>query len=109
MTSGGAADRGGVKKGDRVVGVNGKKLALGQKLVDLMPKGGYRAKVSLHVLRSAPSTVSSATGQAEGRKRNRPPELQGMGSLAGVRTSGGGLSHIERLVRGHETRTQRSL
>ena len=106
MIADGAADRGGVLVADKVVAVNFTRLALGQKVVDLLPKGGYRAKVSIHVLRatSGVGTVESSST----RKRYRP-NRDGMATLDGVRTGDIGRSHIQRLVAESEGRTERSL
>ena len=46
-----AAQRAGLERQDRVVGVNGQRLAPGAKLIDMLPKGGYRSKVILNVMR----------------------------------------------------------
>lgn len=111
MVANGAAERGGVQVGDKVVGLNNSPLALGQKLAELLPKGGYRAKVSLHILRDAPfggASSHAASESSSGRKRHRP-ECEGMTTLDNVRIGDIGRSHIQRMVGESEQRTERSL
>jgi hypothetical protein len=112
VTQSGAADRGGVKVGDQIVEVNGTRLAPGAKLVDVLPKGGYRAKVYLGVYRATAATLDASLADLapSGRKRSRPPELADMATLHGVRTGGnGGQSHIQRLAHESEANTEHSL